>query len=1162
MAAGVPAKIKGRPPRPYNVARAGKVALASGKGPPKPLRAADYYNVPSLAGISGQTAGSGGGGGFGLGNIGHDLLNALSVPGAVTLAGATLLEQKLQDLGNDLGPLNYTLGKGVVKTHTPPDARVKWSDLLGTFRGDYRGGYKFLRSGGHSKATSERFGIAPEVIIDPLWLVGGGIGGAARASKLKELAGIGDEVRKILGPKATKAFLGGKKIEELGVHIPDESQLAKLHDAGLRANKVRLELDTMGGVPELRIGLGKNKARIPLPSVKLSRLPQAEGLKNFGIETRFMKSWHRASAGRLVRTSPLERFVTRGERMTAHMRSVVNATQEHMLRTMGLGDKEIAQLFSVQQVAERDAYAAGKLVRDMKNAGEWGDAQDTGLAFLRRYARTIPGIAPSPTSAAATFERHAQGLANTVAGFLTEHQTALAGIDAKVARSRRSPRPLLRARKEYQAALDASATRMDEVVRLAAEAAGGEAPKRVVSAAAAAHRKRVRILASTLGEDVQKLESEHNAVRLLADDAARADKAGLKASLDGRIKDAIATMRASFVTEARQSGVHEYFHIPAQGAAGVPTLDEFEQMAAKLSRMGASAPRSVSPETWDALRRWRSVDYEQLYDQNYLREALHARDIPDFLNKEEFPSIAAWHTKNRFVENMMKAGVPKEWAERAAAVSEKVGGTFADKEHAWPQTDVVIGPDFNLFRAAGHEAEARMVQNLRAMTEDLVRQAFPDERMADGMIKDLLARYHTRELPYSIHRVLGTVKHGAAAGELRFPLYTAWLKQWFTNFNLVSHYNLNAVGNWINSLVEGNKFHFTRGFLGAFGIKMRPLAKFDQKALDRSYKISKDASLTGMELMLMSSVSGLGTPYTLGEIESVVHTIQDTRLPIRRWLAKHLNRLQMNRENADRLYQFYNNLRGGDDIFTAGSKVVRAVFDYHDLTTFEKIWLRNLLLFYTWFRKNLTFQGYGMITRPGMYDLMNRFEHHRPKYPGEPDWWKKAGGIWSPWGLLTFGNPMADVFKWELSWDNVQRNVIGMMTPFLMVPASLAANKNLFTGGDIEKYPGEVVPSPFGAFGPWRGARHPGEQPTFGLPARAAFGLRAFSGPLGALAEDVATPKKGFGGPIELAGRVSGAKFQPVVPEEFARRAASIAKTKRAAKTRARNVGRQGPLGP
>jgi len=117
--------------------------------------------------------------------------------------------------------------------------------------------------------------------------------------------------------------------------------------------------------------------------------------------------------------------------------------------------------------------------------------------------------------------------------------------------------------------------------------------------------------------------------------------------------------------------------------------------------------------------------------------------------------------------------------------------------------------------------------------------------------------------------------------------------------------------------------------------------------------------------------------------------------------------------------------------------------------------MRNLLIFYTWLRKNLAFQGYGVLARPGAAATLAKVEAARPKAPGEPAWWKQAGGIGTPMGLLTFGNPYADIFKYSADKDDARRTILSSVTPFVKIPVELLADRNLFTGQPINKRGGD-----------------------------------------------------------------------------------------------------------
>ena len=57
--------------------------------------------------------------------------------------------------------------------------------------------------------------------------------------------------------------------------------------------------------------------------------------------------------------------------------------------------------------------------------------------------------------------------------------------------------------------------------------------------------------------------------------------------------------------------------------------------------------------------------------------------------------------------------------------------------------------------------------------------------------------------------------------------------------------------------------------------------------------------------------------------------------------------------------------KGGKSVDDASMDVKAALFDYSELTNFEKRFMRNVIPFYTWTRKNIPLQLANVLERPG-----------------------------------------------------------------------------------------------------------------------------------------------------------------------------------------------------
>jgi endonuclease YncB( thermonuclease family) len=78
-------------------------------------------------------------------------------------------------------------------------------------------------------------------------------------------------------------------------------------------------------------------------------------------------------------------------------------------------------------------------------------------------------------------------------------------------------------------------------------------------------------------------------------------------------------------------------------------------------------------------------------------------------------------------------------------------------------------------------------------------------------------------------------------------------------------------------------------------------------------------------------------------------------------------------ENQGRLAQFATHLKHGKSFEEASELVRKYLFDYSDLTLFEKRYLKRIFPYYTWMRKNSVLQVRELIEQPQKYSLIGKF---------------------------------------------------------------------------------------------------------------------------------------------------------------------------------------------
>jgi hypothetical protein len=389
------------------------------------------------------------------------------------------------------------------------------------------------------------------------------------------------------------------------------------------------------------------------------------------------------------------------------------------------------------------------------------------------------------------------------------------------------------------------------------------------------------------------------------------------------------------------------------------------------------------------------------------------------------------------------------------------------------------------------------------------------------------------------------------------------------------HYVANAAGQFMANLITLGLGGALRGLKGAVpGDDMRHLAYLgtkhgpdgelvqgvDRAALERTYKVGKQ-EMSGWEIALGARLSGLGMGFTQTDIQSFLNLSKGSGTKRVRNIMQTFN---MRREDAMRIRTWLEHVRRGDDFFTAGAKTIRTHFDYDALTDVERIWMRNLMLFYTWFKNNMVLQGYGVVARPGLYSTLAHYEHSRPKFANEPEWWKHAGGVYTPLGLLTWGNPLAELHKVNLDPDNVRQVTLGGGNPFFRMPVEILMNRNNFTGGEVYKFQGQNVPhwapailDSLGVPGiPQSRMRADDETTSPSMDAGLAHLLGGFTGPQGGMLQAGLGPEQEGSAALSILSKLSGLRLQQNQPEKFERSAKAKETKKKGDRTRKRNYER------
>ena len=219
------------------------------------------------------------------------------------------------------------------------------------------------------------------------------------------------------------------------------------------------------------------------------------------------------------------------------------------------------------------------------------------------------------------------------------------------------------------------------------------------------------------------------------------------------------------------------------------------------------------------------------------------------------------------------------------------------------------------------------------------------------------------------------------------------------------------------------------------------------------------------------------------ETSGVMDHLEIGRRFISKYFGQDAPQLRLNRaigravENNSRLAHWLAKL-GPEDVgekFTAGDKgwnmnlddaaasVRKYLFDYTELTDFERTRMRAFIPFYTWMRKNIPLQIESLIRDPGRYakvpKAMNNIESITDDWQDiqEPDYYRELHAVRLPILMNskpTYVNPNLPFQDLNnLNW----KDLLASMTPFLKILGEWAPAQghSIFLDRPIERYPGE-----------------------------------------------------------------------------------------------------------
>lgn len=313
-----------------------------------------------------------------------------------------------------------------------------------------------------------------------------------------------------------------------------------------------------------------------------------------------------------------------------------------------------------------------------------------------------------------------------------------------------------------------------------------------------------------------------------------------------------------------------------------------------------------------------------------------------------------------------------------------------------------------------------------------------------------------------------------------------WWKMWSLGARPAYHAK-NTIGNLWNNFLAGVTTPKPYADAAAFQVK---LAKNNLNGTIAGYKVDElyDAMATRGVFGEGQYSGDIAT--TIGDVlkggSSNPFTLS-TRNPILRGGFK----IGQTIEDNARIALFIDSLNKGKNFDEAASQVRKYLFDYGDLSPFERSTMKRLMPFYTWSRKNLPLQLEAIVRHPDKVNKLNlareniQFEAEVPDLEDVPDYIRSAMPIYGAEKFLgepalpgtakaiTLANliPFADLttFTKYLDTETIPETIdkgrlsqtistaLGGVSPLIKAPIEWLSNYDFFRRKTIEEFKGQTA---------------------------------------------------------------------------------------------------------
>lgn len=234
-------------------------------------------------------------------------------------------------------------------------------------------------------------------------------------------------------------------------------------------------------------------------------------------------------------------------------------------------------------------------------------------------------------------------------------------------------------------------------------------------------------------------------------------------------------------------------------------------------------------------------------------------------------------------------------------------------------------------------------------------------------------------------------------------------------------------------------------------------------------KLAPIAGYGDQEIYKLAREMGVVKSGQLGQ--GVERFVEDATLPSRNPLSRRGPLVRAGSavagtvEDNAKLALFIDGLKKGMDPKSAAMRVKKYLFDYSDISAFEQKYLKRILPFYVWSRKNLPLALETLLKQPGKVALLPKAMQAADKdvdgldRPVVADWINKSLGIpikknedgTVSYVLMGGLIPTADLARMDT------KQLVSMLSPVIRAPLEQLMNEDWFRGKPIAGFPGEMV---------------------------------------------------------------------------------------------------------